>query len=546
MKKRVLHSLCGVTAALLLLLSGCTPQPGEESAVDSVPESAVTETTTTTSATSTAASEVGTTTSAAPVTTTQATTAATTAKPTTKKPSTTAKTTTTTAKKPLPALTIYPVPEELEENVKGSRHTVKVNGKDSFVYQTEVTVGANYLSGFAEYTAFDFSGKVTVEVTAHYAVTSVEILPSRDNVAFKQSGNTITFTLTEPGQFFVKINGDHSNGNTAAYPLYIFANPPEEDIPDKNDPNVVYFEPGVHYHQTYYLESGKTYYLAPGAFVYGRFYGHSLESITIRGRGTLCGEHLNSLGDDGRTICIKESKNVEIEGIQVVHPSVWTVAIYQSEDIHIDNIKTFSHGMSSDGCDIVACQDALVENSFFRAHDDILAVKASTMSDYENPTPCMNVTFRNCIAWCDSSNPMTIGYETVGDVSNILYENIDVLSQSKPPVWRLEAIMAIEPHYAGTVDGVTYRDIRVDLALGDDPESLIRFIIDDGTGTIKNIRVEDVFINYGGLMKGTIAGSTKAPDVENIIFENVRNSDGVKMTIDDLIINSLVKNVQVN
>ena len=55
---------------------------------------------------------------------------------------------------------------------------------------------------------------------------------------------------------------------------------------------------------------------------------------------------------------------------------------------------------------------------------------------------------------------------------------------------------------------------------------------------------EDVFINYGGLMKGTIAGSTRAPDVENIVFKNVRNSEGVKMTIDDLAINSLVRNVR--
>ena len=50
----------------------------------------------------------------------------------------------------------------MADNVKGSYHSVKVNGQDSFVYQSEVTVGAGYRSGFAEYTSFDFSGKVTV------------------------------------------------------------------------------------------------------------------------------------------------------------------------------------------------------------------------------------------------------------------------------------------------------------------------------------------------------------------------------------------------
>lgn len=445
----------------------------------------------------------------------------------------------------LPALTVYPVPEGLEDNVRGSFHTVKVNGKESFVYQTEVTVGSDYLSGYAEYTSFDFTGSVSVKVTAAYAVSSVEILPSRDAVAFKQTGNTVTFTLKEAGQYFVKLNGTEENGNTAAHPLYIFANRPSASVPDKNDRKVVYFEPGVYVHQVYYLSSNTTYYLAPGAFVYGRFYGVGLENVTICGRGVICGEELTSLGDDGRTVCIKKSKNVRIEGVTVVHPKVWTVAIYESSDVHIDNIKTISHGMSSDGCDIVACRDALVENSFFRAHDDILAVKASTMSDYTTRVSCENVTFRNCVAWCDSSNPMTIGYETVGDVKNITYENIDVLNQSRPPVWRLEAIMAIEPHYTGTVDGVTYRDIRIDVALADDPESLFRFVIDDGSGTIRNVRVENVFVNYGGALTGKIQGSTKAKNIDGVTFVNVRNSRGERLSMSHISKDSLVSHLSI-
>ena len=541
--KNHLYRLSLFAIALVLLLTAC--QAGQDPA--SSEDSGVATTTTESAVTTTSATAEATHTTAG---TTAATTAATTVgKPTTSATkgttATTKKATTTAVTKPAQSLLIYPVPEGLEENVKGTRHSVKVNGQNSFVYQSEVTIRSGYVSGFAEYTSFDFSGKVTVEVTANYAVSTVEILPSRDNISFTQKGNTITFTLTEPGQFFVKINGDHTNGNSAEYPLYIFANPPQENIPNKNDPNVVWFEPGVYYHQTYYLEDGKTYYFAPGAFVYGRFYGHSLSNVTICGRGTICGEELTSMGDDGRIICIKNSKNITIEGIQAMHPKVWTVAVYQCKDVHVDNIKTISHGQSSDGIDICGSQDVVVENSFFRAHDDILAVKPCTMSDYETPVPCKNIVFRNCIAWCDSSNPMTIGYETVGDVSNVLYENIDVLNQSKSPVWKLEAIMAIEPHYKGTVDGVIYRDIRIDLALDSDPENLVRFVIDDGTGTIRNIRVENVFVNYGGLMKGTIAGSTRAPDVENITFVNVRNSEGVKMTLDDLTMNSLVKNVTV-
>lgn len=451
-----------------------------------------------------------------------------------------------TAKPTAPSLTVYPVPEGLDEEVIGVMHSVKVNGKNSFVYRSEVTVGANYQSGYAEYTSFDFSGSVTVEVTANYAVSSIEILPSRDNIKFTRSNNVIKFTLTNQGQYFIKINGDTSNGNTAPNPLYIFANPPEENVPDKNDPNVVYFEPGVYYHQVYYLESNKIYYFAPGAFVYGRFYGHGIKNVTMRGRGTICGQELTSLGDDGRIVCIKDAENISVEGIQLMHPKVWTIAFYQSQKIRVDNIKTISHGMSSDGIDICGSSDAVVKNSFFRAHDDILAVKSSTMSDYTTKAGCFNIKFQNCVVWCDSSNPMTIGYETVGDVTNVLYENIDVLNQSKSPVWKLEAIMAIEPHYTGTVDGITYRDIRIDIKLSDDPESLFRFVIDDGSGTIKNIRVENVFVNYGGAMTGTIKGRTIMTGVNDITFVNVRNSAGDKLNKNNITTNLYVSDVTVD
>ena len=119
------------------------------------------------------------------------------------------------------------------------------------------------------------------------------------------------------------------------------------------------------------------------------------------------------------------------------------------------------------------------------------------------------------------------------------------MKQSESPVWKLEAIMAIEPHYTGTVDGVTFKDIRIDIQLSDDAESLFRFVIDDGTGTIRNIRVENVFVNYGGAMTGTIKGKSLVPSINNITFVNVRNSAGTKMQKEDITTNIFVENVTV-
>ncbi len=448
---------------------------------------------------------------------------------------------------------IYPQPDGLPQEVKGVNHTVYVNGQKCPVYRTEATGGGKeYGQVFPEYVYFDIEdeGAVSIVVAANYPVKNAEILPSRAGISANLSGgNVISFKITKAGQYFVKTNGDNTNGNTSDANLYIFANPKEVDVPSKDDPNVTWFKPGVYAQKDYVLRSGATYYLEGGAFVYGRFYGNNVSNVTIKGRGVLCGENLTDMYDLGRTVCIgQNSKHITLEGINIMHPKVWTVAFYESSDIHIDNIHTISHGQSSDGCDIVGCQNVLVENSFFRGHDDMLAVKARDMqNNMSTPKDCEDVTFKNCVIWSDSSNPMTIGYETTQSVRNITYESIDVLSMSMPPVWQLEAVMAIEPHpyngnIGGEVDGVTYKDIRVDLQVPQN--SLFRFAVDGG-GAIKNVTVQDVWVNYGGTLGGLIYGTSQS-GVNNVKFINVRNNVGQYLSKDKVTSNEFVSDVIVS
>lgn len=441
---------------------------------------------------------------------------------------------------------VHEAPQGLMSTVKGTKHKVFVEGQECFVFRTEATGGGQeYGQVFPEYAFFDYEeeGRITIKVTANYNVSNVAVLPSRYNIIPDVSGNEITFDVTEPGQYYVRTGGDDTNGATNDNNLYIFVNPKETDIPDKDDPNVKWFRPGVYQHKEYELESNKTYYLEAGAFVYGRFYGTNIENVRICGRGTLCGEYLTDMGDPGRTLCIKGySKNIKVEGVNFVHAKVWQVALYQCEDVHVDNIHCISHGQSSDGIDITGCKNVLVENSFFRGHDDILAVK-SRVWGVGPKMDCQNVTFRNCVVWSDSSNPMTIGYETGQNVKNILYEKIDVLNMSMPPVWQLEAVMAIEPHQqegeVGYVTDVTYRDIRVDLKVPDN--SLFRLSVDD-KGSISNVTFEDIYVNYGGTLGGLLYGDNGYM-VDNITFRNVRNSDGATLSMDKIRKNAYVGTV---
>ena len=52
--------------------------------------------------------------------------------------------------------------------------------------------------------------------------------------------NMIYFSLDKPGKFSIEINENRVNN------LHVFANEPETEVPNPDDPGVVYFAPGFH------------------------------------------------------------------------------------------------------------------------------------------------------------------------------------------------------------------------------------------------------------------------------------------------------------
>ncbi len=425
-------------------------------------------------------------------------------------------------------VTAYSMPSDLPEIRRGSMHRVSANSIECPVYATEVTVGYDckgYISGVAEYVSFELDGGYAeVTVGADYKVVSAEIQPSSEGISCEIVGNSINFRVEKAGQYFVKINGNLSNGATVEHPLYIFVDPPMEDVPAETDENTVVFKAGYHQIGSYVLQSNTVYYLEAGAYVCGQLISDGAENVRICGRGILSGEFVTADVNEGRAIFIRNGKNITLEGITVVHPWYWTVEFDRCNGVTVNNIKTISHGMSSDALDIFGCSDVTVENSFFRSYDDVVVIKAQ-------PAECRDIVVKNCVLWCDSSNPMEIGYETHYDTSNVLFEDIDVLSVARAPHSRTEAVIAIEPHYGGNVYDVVYRDIRVE------PElvgyELFRFSIDDGSGSIGNITLENVRVN--GALGGIVRGKEGVDGIEGIRLINVTNTQGCTPFAEDIL-----------
>lgn len=89
----------------------------------------------------------------------------------------------------------------------------------------------------------------------------------------------------------MSVEFDYDNGTTGVRDitdkLLVFADPPETEVPSKNDSSVLYYDVGVYNlgRQLVIPSKIKQIYLAPGAFVQGGFRTSGDQSVKIYGRG---------------------------------------------------------------------------------------------------------------------------------------------------------------------------------------------------------------------------------------------------------------------
>ena len=167
---------------------------------------------------------------------------------------------------PKNTLTIYEGPKTMESSKTAS---VRVNGYELFVYDVMVNHehiwNANTIPSDTPMTYFDFSGKVRVEIEMPglgHPVESAAVLPTAAEIVPEVEGGVVRFEVTEPGQYTVVFN---DNVNKA---LHLFANPPEENVPNPDDPGVYYIGPGEWVMDAIALKDNETLYISGGAVLH--------------------------------------------------------------------------------------------------------------------------------------------------------------------------------------------------------------------------------------------------------------------------------------
>ncbi|MER3496375.1 MAG: endo-polygalacturonase [Armatimonadota bacterium] len=273
---------------------------------------------------------------------------------------------------------------------------------------------------------------VQVRVEAEEPIRTVRILPASARVRPRIVGGKLLFTVVQPGQLTVEINGDITRS------LHIFANRPERKVPKPGDPNVLYFAPGIHEVGHLPVRDGTTIYLAPGAVVRcgigkeeigekraddKRYYPPSFDikgdRINVCGRGIIDGELLPV---HSRHLMRLTGTDLRVEGVIFRDAPVWNLPIRASERVKVENVKMFGYRANSDGIDIVSSRDVVVENCFLRTFDDLIVIK----SDAEGG-PTRNVRVRNCVLWNEFAHALSLGAEMSAPVSDIRFEDCDVI-----------------------------------------------------------------------------------------------------------------------
>jgi hypothetical protein len=396
-------------------------------------------------------------------------------------------------------------------------YTVMVNGHDIWTekFVTGMDTGSlpdwftsrPYTSVQQEvhFSSFSCDGPVNVTITVPSDISSARVRPSHRGIDVSVDRNTIAFSLQGPDKLYIEID--------ELPPLCFFANPPEENVPDRDDPDVIWYGPGEHRPGFIHLKDNQTIYIAPGAIVYGGIRTDGASNIRVTGRGILDGGY-----EFNRMVRVDDSEMVIFEGIMIRNGRGWINTITNSRNIVYNDIRIASFGPSGDGINPVGSGNVIISNSFLRCTDDCIAIKSPEPDHVVEDILIENNTMIG-YAFADG---VTIGFETRGPyIRNVIARNNDILLSRGGSRVDGHSGFSIVCDGPSLISDILFEDIRVEQA----DEKLFELIItegrrygDDLPGNIRNVTLRNVSWFHEGPI--SLEGFSRENRIETVIFEN--------------------------
>ncbi|MGX9890152.1 glycosyl hydrolase family 28 protein [Streptomyces sp. NPDC002276] len=358
-----------------------------------------------------------------------------------------------------PKLVTYPRPTTMPTNTS---FQVRVRTAPDGAWQTldiyrpqfeeiNATTGSGkvYSSSMAY---FDFNGSVEVEVTyLKGGTTKARVRPDALGIKPELLGDTLRFTLDEPKDVVVQINDEIFDA------LHLITNRVEHHTPSADDPNVIYFGPGVHTvtGNVLLVPSGKTVYLAGGAVLTAQVYFKDVEKSRLTGHGVL-------YNNPGGAILCEGSKNIRVENVIILNPAGYAGTFAESKNVHITKARAFSSRGNGDGFDVFSSTGITFDGCFMRNSDDCIAIYCHRW-DYYGDT--RDITVKNCTLWADVAHPINVGTHGNSDapetIENLVIKNIDILDHREPQM-NYQGCIALNPGDSNLIKNVRIEDVRIE------------------------------------------------------------------------------------
>src|SRR5215471_8928122 len=224
------------------------------------------------------------------------------------------------------------------------------------------------------------------------------------------------------------------------------------------------------------------------------------------------------------------SRNVLIEGVTLKGSPMWNVHPVLCTNVTVRNLKIFSSGPNTDGCDPESCKDVLIQDCNFSTGVDCIAIKSGRNNDGRRvPVPSENIIVRGC-RMLQGHGGVTIGSEISAGVRNVFAEQCTMDSPSLNQAFRFKN-NAVR---GGLLENFYYRNIEV----GQVAEAVVAvdFNYEEGengpfTPILRNVVISGLkshkskyALDLQGLSKAPIANVT----LRDCIFDNVGNGNILK------------------
>ncbi len=476
----------------------------------------------------------------------------------------------------------YSFPADYEK--KSADFKVKCDGRELDVYSCRISavpfnqVWPGYQRPFeqtepASFVMLGSDSMTELEITPSKDFNDVTVRPLSKGIKPVIKDNAVKLVFPGAGQYTVEFDNPH-------HVLTVFINPENEFNVNKDDTDVLYFGPGVHFvDKKLELQDGQTVFIDEGAVVYGAVTATDKKNVSVIGYGILDNSRMRRANEingcsildpnagemTGNPVFFNRCENVVVDGITIVDSSGWNLYIDGCSNVLIDNIKLI--GMwryNADGCDFCNCTNAIIKNSFLRTFDDGIVIKGFKLN---NHLPLQNILAENCVLWCDWGRALEVGAETSAPyMSGIRFKNCDIITGC-------HVMLDIQHGDCANMCDVYFEDIRIEyrgksecpaLQEADDavysntdekfmPQlfaviaGTTMWSIDEKSGPLKNVYFITIEVTSedGRIpVSSEFTVSDGEEKIDGVFFENI-TVNGVKCTKEDLdiTITKGVKNV---